>query len=79
MGTVLHVADGQRMAGTAFLSALEVFGRRHFPERAGLPFLKDVASYLEQISTVDADGVRRLPLSSSPEFSTTRSMRGSRI
>lgn len=37
MGTVLHVADGQRMAGTAFLSALEVFGRPHFPERAGLP------------------------------------------
>ena len=68
MGTVLHVADGQRMAGTAFLSALEVFGRPHFLKERAYPFLKDVATYLEQISTVDADGVRRLPLSSSPEI-----------
>ncbi len=32
------------------------------------PFLKEVATYLEQFSQVDAQGVRRLPLSSSPEI-----------
>lgn len=32
------------------------------------PFAKDVATYLEQISYVDDDGVRQLPASSSPEM-----------
>jgi alpha-L-fucosidase 2 len=41
---------------------------RIFLKERAYPFLKDVATYLEQISTVDADGVRRLPLSSSPEI-----------
>lgn len=36
-------------------------------ERA-YPFMKDVAIYLEQISTVDENGTRRLPVSSSPEM-----------
>ena len=33
---------------------------RIFLKERAYPFLKDVATYLEQISTVDADGVRRL-------------------
>ncbi len=32
------------------------------------PYLKDVATYLEQITELRPDGVRTLPLSSSPEF-----------
>ena len=32
------------------------------------PFMKDVAIFLEQISTVDGNGVRRLRMSSSPEI-----------
>lgn len=50
---------------------------RIFLKERAYPFLKDVATYLEQISTVDADGVRRLPLSSSPEIFDNSSMRGS--
>ena len=41
---------------------------RVFLKERAYPFLKDVATYLEQISTVDVAGVRRLPLSSSPEI-----------
>ena len=41
---------------------------RVFLKERAYPFLKDVVTYLEQISVVDADGVRRLPLSSSPEI-----------
>ncbi|WP_299364295.1 glycoside hydrolase family 95-like protein [uncultured Parabacteroides sp.] len=41
---------------------------RVFLEERAYPFVKDVATYLEQISTVDAGGVRKLPLSSSPEI-----------
>lgn len=41
---------------------------RVFLEERAYPFVKDVATYLEQISTVDANGVRKLPLSSSPEI-----------
>lgn len=41
---------------------------RGFLEKKAYPFLKDVATYLEQVSEVDAQGVRRLPLSSSPEI-----------
>lgn len=39
-----------------------------FLKERAYPFLKDVATYLEQLSKVHADGVRRLPLSSSPEI-----------
>ena len=39
-----------------------------FLKERAYPFLKDVATHLEQISTIDSDGVRRLPLSSSPEI-----------
>ena len=41
---------------------------RTFLEERAYPFLKEVAVYLEQFSKVDAKGVRRLPLSSSPEI-----------
>lgn len=41
---------------------------RDFLRSRAYPFLKDVATYLEQLSVVDAAGVRRLPLSSSPEI-----------
>lgn len=41
---------------------------RRFLEERAYPFLKEVAVYLEQQSTVGADGVRRLEYSSSPEI-----------
>lgn len=45
----------------------EIFGRPHLPQRTCLPFLKDVAIYLEQVSEVTPEGVRKLEFSSSPE------------
>ena len=41
---------------------------RRFLEERAWPFVHDVAIYLEQQSQVDADGVRRLEYSSSPEI-----------
>lgn len=41
--------------------------QKFLKERA-YPFTKDVATFLEQISSVDKDGIRRLPISSSPEI-----------
>lgn len=41
---------------------------RVFLKERAYPFLKEVVTFLEQISEVGADGVRRLPLSSSPEI-----------
>lgn len=41
---------------------------REFLKDRAYPFLKDVAVFLEQVSTVDEKGVRRLPISSSPEI-----------
>lgn len=39
-----------------------------FLQERAYPFIKEVAIYLEQISIVDAEGVRRLQMSSSPEI-----------
>lgn len=39
-----------------------------FLAQRAYPFMKDIATYLEQISGVDDKGVRRLPISSSPEM-----------
>lgn len=41
---------------------------RTFLQERAYPFIKEVAVYLEQISAVGADGVRRLEFSSSPEI-----------
>lgn len=41
---------------------------REFLKDRAYPFLKDVAIFLEQISVVDAGGVRKLAMSSSPEI-----------
>lgn len=41
---------------------------RDFLNDRAYPFLKDVAVFLEQISVIDAQGVRRLRMSSSPEI-----------
>lgn len=41
---------------------------RTFLQTRAYPFLKEVATYLEQFSKVDEKGVRRLPLSTSPEI-----------
>lgn len=38
-----------------------------FLKERAYPFTKDVATFLEQLSYVDKNGIRRLPLSSSPE------------
>ncbi len=40
---------------------------REFLRDRAYPFIKEVATYLEQISVVDAKGVRKLTMSSSPE------------
>ena len=44
---------------------------REFLETRAYPYIKDVATYLEQF-TVVKDGVRSLPLSASPEFHDNR-------
>lgn len=41
---------------------------REFLKDRAYPFLKDVAVFLEQISVVDANGIRKLVMSSSPEI-----------
>lgn len=41
---------------------------REFLKCRAYPFLKDVATFLEQISVVDEQGVRKLTMSSSPEI-----------
>ena len=41
---------------------------RVFLKEKAYPFIKDVATFLEQFTTVNKDGVRSLPLSSSPEI-----------
>ena len=41
---------------------------RDFLEKEAYPWIKDVAQYLEEISVTDNNGIRRLPLSSSPEI-----------
>lgn len=41
---------------------------RAFLKERAYPFLKEVATFLEQVSTVDASGVRKLEISSSPEI-----------
>ncbi len=40
---------------------------REFLKQRAYPWIKDVATHLEQITVMDANGFRRLPLSSSPE------------
>jgi alpha-L-fucosidase 2 len=40
---------------------------KKFLKEKGYPFVKDVATFLEQISKVDEKGVRRLEISTSPE------------
>lgn len=41
---------------------------RTFLEKEAYPWIKEVAVYLENISVTDSSGLRRLPLSSSPEI-----------
>lgn len=41
---------------------------RAFLKERAYPFLKEVATFLEQVSMVDASGVRKLEISSSPEI-----------
>lgn len=41
---------------------------REFLEQKAYPWLRDVAIYLEQVSVVNEEGVRKLPISSSPEI-----------
>ena len=43
-------------------------GDRTFLKEKAYPFIKDAAVFLENFSAVDSDGVRRYPLSSSPEY-----------
>jgi alpha-L-fucosidase 2 len=41
---------------------------REFLDKKAYPWIKEVAEYLEAISVTDTNGLRRLPLSSSPEI-----------
>jgi len=41
---------------------------REFLEKETYPWIKEVAKYLDEISVTDKNGLRRLPLSSSPEI-----------
>ena len=41
---------------------------RDFLEKEAYPWIKEVAQYLEELSVTDNNGIRRLPLSSSPEI-----------
>ena len=47
-------------------------GDRDFLSRRAYPWLRDVATYLDEISIRDEDGRRRLPMSSSPEIHDNR-------
>ncbi len=41
---------------------------REFLEKEAYPWVKEVAEFLDEISVIDGNGLRRLPLSSSPEI-----------
>ncbi|MBK7711471.1 MAG: glycoside hydrolase N-terminal domain-containing protein [Bacteroidales bacterium] len=41
---------------------------REFLEKEAYPWIKEVAQYLEELSVTDSKGLRKLPLSSSPEI-----------
>jgi alpha-L-fucosidase 2 len=41
---------------------------REFLEKDAYPWIKEVAQYLEELSVTDSTGLRKLPLSSSPEI-----------
>lgn len=41
---------------------------KSFLEKDAYPWIREVATYLEDISVMDSNGIRRLPLSSSPEI-----------
>jgi|WetSurMetagenome_2_1015567.scaffolds.fasta_scaffold00571_13 alpha-L-fucosidase 2 len=41
---------------------------REFLEKEAYPWLRDVATFLEAISVTDSDGLRKFPISSSPEI-----------
>lgn len=41
---------------------------KEFLKNRAYPYLKDVATFLEQITSLDKNGVRQLPISSSPEI-----------
>lgn len=43
-------------------------GDKQFLEQRAYPFMYDVATFLENITYLDEKGIRKLPLSSSPEF-----------
>lgn len=43
-------------------------GDRKFLEERAYPFIKDVAVFLENMTELGSDGIRKLPLSSSPEI-----------
>lgn len=53
--------------GQHFYNHWKFSGDRKFLEERGYPYLKDVCTYLEQFTKVE-NGVRKLPLSSSPEI-----------
>jgi alpha-L-fucosidase 2 len=41
---------------------------REFLEKEAYPWIKEVAEFLDELSVIDENGLRRLPLSSSPEI-----------
>lgn len=44
----------------------------NFLKQTAYPFVKDVCNFLEELTVKEADGLRRLPLSSSPEINDNR-------
>lgn len=44
----------------------------HFLKQKAYPFIKEVCTFLEEITIKEANGLRRLPLSSSPEINDNR-------
>lgn len=54
--------------GQHFYLHYKYSGDKQFLKDRAYPYIKDVATFLEEFTTVDTDGVRKLPLSSSPEI-----------
>ena len=71
-GSSTLLPDGRRLARPAFRLHWRFSRDRRFLKERAYPWVRDVAVFLDELSTRDADGRRKLPLSSSPEIFDNR-------
>ncbi len=69
LGAVLTVAHGVVLACASLLLAVEIQHRSCFSSgQRAYPWVKEVCTFIENITTLNAEGQRKLPHSTSPEI-----------